>query len=979
MEGQVFSHYRVLQPLGSGGMGVVYKALDTHLDRIVALKFLPPELTRDDSARQRFVQEAKAASALDHPNICTIHDIDTTPDGQVFMAMAFYEGETLKPRIERGPLPVEEALDIATQVAHGLAKAHGAGIVHRDIKPTNLMITKDGVVKILDFGIAKLMGQTGPTQTGTTIGTVAYMAPEQINGQEADVRADIWSLGVVLHEMLVGQLPFRGENHWAVMNAILTQAPAAISAQRADVPAEVEQIVGRALEKNREARYGSAGGLGADLAHCHAELATPVAAIAPAALGRFLKRPTVVAAAVLFLALIGSLAAWGFNRASNARWAREEAIPEIQRLADQDRFPSAFALAEEAARYLPSSDPILRELWPRISVRSSIVTLPPGADLYVKEYGADETTWKYLGQSPLQDVQLSRGVFEWRVQKNGFETLTLASPNPGVLLRNLSAYPSLTIELKEAGSVPPGMVPAPGGEYPVRIGGFNTRDLVPVGAFLVDRYEVTNKAFKEFVDQGGYQQTEYWTDLEFVDGGRALSWDQAKSLLRDATGRPGPATWELGDYPDGRDDYPVGGVSWYEALAYCRSTGKTLPTIFHWSRAAMSPGEHIAPLLPLLVPRSNFESAGPVVVGSLGGVGPYGTYDMGGNVREWAWNESEDHRRWILGGAWNEPIHMFTTRNSAPPFDRSPINGFRCALYEDGAGVPEALRGRIEVQRVDYRTAKSVSDEVFRLFKRRFSYDPIPLNARVEGVDDRTEDWVGEKVTLDAGYGGERVTTYLTLPKVGHPPYQVVVFFPGLGAFQNPGGTTQYAAFDFIVRSGRAFVQPVFKGSNERWDGFLGLQGEEYLRVLRERMLQWYQDLGRTLDYLDTRPEFDLGRVAFVGASFGASVAVPLLAVEPRLKAAVLVSGGFPYREFPAEADPVNYVSRVTIPVLMVSGRYDYVFPLEMAQRPLFDRFGTTPADKRHVILEAGHGQLPRGDLIRETLDWLDRYVGPVN
>ena len=173
MEGQLVSHYRILERLGGGGMGVVYKAQDERLKRLVALKFLPPDLTRDDEARQRFMQEAQAASALDHPNICTIHEIDTMPDGRLFLAMACYEGETLKRRIERGPLPFDEAIAIAAQIAQGLAKAHAAGIVHRDIKPANLIVTTDGTVKIVDFGIAKLSGATELTRTGVSLGTMA--------------------------------------------------------------------------------------------------------------------------------------------------------------------------------------------------------------------------------------------------------------------------------------------------------------------------------------------------------------------------------------------------------------------------------------------------------------------------------------------------------------------------------------------------------------------------------------------------------------------------------------------------------------------------------------------------------------------------------------------------------------------------------------------------------------------------------------
>ncbi len=277
MIGKLISHYEIFEKLGEGGMGVVYRARDTRLKRTVALKFLPPELMRDSDAKQRFIHEAQAASSLEHPNICTIHEIDETPldpglpgESQVFICMTYYDGQTLKTKIKeeglsgsgmKTGLKIKEVIDIAVQVVQGLAKAHTKGIVHRDIKPANILVTEDGMVKILDFGLAKLAGQTTLTKPDQTPGTVAYMSPEQIRGEKVDHRTDIWSFGIVLYEMLTGELPFKGDYPQAILYSILQEEPQTISDHQKRIPYPLIKIVERCLAKDREQRFPDADSL----------------------------------------------------------------------------------------------------------------------------------------------------------------------------------------------------------------------------------------------------------------------------------------------------------------------------------------------------------------------------------------------------------------------------------------------------------------------------------------------------------------------------------------------------------------------------------------------------------------------------------------------------------------------------------------------------------------------------------------------
>jgi serine/threonine protein kinase len=347
--GRTVSHYKILERLGEGGMGVVYKAEDETLKRTVALKFLPPALGRDTEANARFMHEAQAASALDHPNICTIHEIGHTDDGQLFICMAFYDGETLKEKIRRGPFRIAEAVDIATQTARGLARAHDRGIIHRDIKPANILLTSDGTAKIVDFGLAKLSGGSVITKEGTTPGTVYYMSPEQVHGEAVDRRTDIWSLGVLIYEMVTGRRPFEGEYEKAVFYSIENLAPEPVTALRTGVPMELERIITKCLEKKPDERYQRLDEFLVDIRTIMkgAGLSTkvPEGLIRPKAKETAWKRPGFILISSVVIALILSGVYWLFrpaerNLATSARRKSIAVLPftSITKGADDEIF-----------------------------------------------------------------------------------------------------------------------------------------------------------------------------------------------------------------------------------------------------------------------------------------------------------------------------------------------------------------------------------------------------------------------------------------------------------------------------------------------------------------------------------------------------------------------------------------------------------------------------------------------------------------
>ena len=356
-----------------------------------------------------------------------------------------------------------------------------------------------------------------------------------------------------------------------------------------------------------------------------------------------------------------------------------------------------------------------------------------------------------------------------------------------------------------------------------------------------------------------------------------------EAFFRDTTGRPGPATWEAGDYPKGRENYPVAGVSWFEAAAYAEFAGKSLATAYHWTLASQA-----FRYTPLITPGSNFRSAGTQPVGSDAALSGSGTTDMAGNVKEWCWNETRDSKRLILGGGFGEFKYMFNFTDARSPWERAANFGFRFVKLDSPA--PPATTERLEVIARDYSTEKPVSDDVFRSYAPLYTYDKGDLNALVEETVS-TDDWSRSKATFDAAYRHERVIAWLYVPTHAAPPYQAVAYFPGGGAFleDSINLTNLEETRGFLVKSGRALLVPVYKGMFDSRDGFLPGGGNP-LVFRRDHQVAWAKDMGRALDYLETRGDFDATKIGYFGDSAGGPAGVHLSAVEKRIKAAILSS-----------------------------------------------------------------------------------------
>jgi hypothetical protein len=671
---------------------------------------------------------------------------------------------------------------------------------------------------------------------------------------------------------------------------------------------------------------------------------------------------SIIVIAIVSVVLILGLSGYKLYK---RQYARNTLIQEIQKLVENNIIaPShAYDLATEAEKYIPD-DSILMSLWPRIGYKSFLKTQPEGAHVFWKDYDNPEDSWKLFGVTPLNDYKIPVSYIRIKIEKPGFQTINLTSH--GLFW----SEPDTVLKLDSIGILPENMV-----RVPTRIAPISYMSRVKykgklVGEFLVDRFEVTNKEYKSFLDAGGYSKKNYW-NYPIYSEGKEISWDSAMSIFVDRTGKQGPSNWEVSNYPEGEGNYPVAGISWYEASAYASFAGKKLPTIYHWSVIAETYRSMN------IVPLSNFNGKSTVPVGSMEGMSSYGIYDLAGNVREWCYNgNGVNGEHYIVGGGWNDPPYSFNAAGTQPAIDRSISNGFRCMKELPGDTTIDSLSGFVIQPLNDKYKEKPVDDKTFNIFLRQYAYDKTPLNAKKTIID--TSLLKVEKITMDAGYNNEQLIVYIYLPRNAQPPYQPVIYFPGSDAIRTDIFSTRRWTFlfDFITKSRRALVYPILKGTYERKDELRDDLPEKTV-FYKDHVIMWRKDIGRTIDYLETRDDILTDKLGYFGFSWGGFMGGLIPAVERRIKAVVLHVGGLDGNKALPEADQLNFVPRVYQPVLMLNGKYDMYFPVETSQMPMFNLLGTPEKDKKIIIYNTGH-LVPRTDLIRETLAWYDKYLGPV-
>ena len=679
-------------------------------------------------------------------------------------------------------------------------------------------------------------------------------------------------------------------------------------------------------------------------------------------------KKSLLSVAAILLIFILSISNIFLFRESNLSDIRQEAytagFKKIDDLIQKEDYISAYNIAKDYYDELPNDSLIFNKL-NQTSIETDIQSNPSEAKVYFKEIDSDE--WIYIGDTPLVTrlpgiSSSARGYINFKITKDGYldnTLLTTVGFIKGISLRKEMNFYELT-PLSEAKS---NMVRIPGGNtrlFVSELGDLNNVDLKP---YWIDKFEVTNAEYQKFVDEGGYKKNIYWDKIIGEDG-KTIGWEAAMELFVDKSGLSGPSTWSNGTYQSSQENYPVIGVSWYEARAYAKWVGKTLPTIYHWYKAAMYWGEST-----VISPRSNF-SGMPSEVGKYNVLSSYGCFDMAGNAREWGSNPHKNGNRSVMGGGYDDETYFFTDNFSQHPINRYKTNGFRCVILPDDETNLVSADTLIQSFTRDFYSFQPISDEVFNIYNGMFKYDKSPLNIKVMSDSiDNGEVWYKKVVEIDAAYGQVRLPLNIFIPKNETPPFKTVVFVPGSGSITNRNSQYLNAnRMSFLLRSGYALIWPIYMGTYERGYPEFPNYVENDSKIYADQMIMMVKDYSRAIDYVQEQDEF-LNEVYYYGISWGGMLGPLFLANEDRIIKAVWQVAGLGVRKTRPEANPLTFLSRINKPVLMLNGIYDQYFPFETSQKPMYDLLSLQEPMKKMITYKSAHSP-PGSQTSKEILNW---------
>ncbi|MEJ5263412.1 MAG: bifunctional serine/threonine-protein kinase/formylglycine-generating enzyme family protein [Ignavibacterium sp.] len=1003
--GNTILHYKIIDKLGEGGMGIVYKAEDTKLKREVAIKFLPHSFNVSEKDKQRLRAEAQVAAGLNHPNIATVYSIEESGD-DTFIVMEYVKGNELRNIIKSNPdkkIHINDFLNYAIQITDGLNAAHKKGIIHRDIKSSNIMLSDDGRISIMDFGLAHIHGDPMLTKNGSTPGTTAYMSPEQLRGEETDFKSDIWSLGIVFYEMLTGQQPFQGNFDQAIIYSILHEKPKSVRKINPEVSEELEQIVLQCLEKDPKKRIQSAEELLNRLKEIQSNISVFSSNKFSSSRLKIRKADLVVSAIIvaIIIILVAFLPITKLFKSENLPELRNQ----LQNLVDKEKYFEAYQLAEEK-KIILQNDSVFKQLSLFIYDTLSVTSEPSGAKVYLLRYNPDKndsiSKGELIGETPIKNYQLARGDYLITLEKNAEpidnNTNELTFPFGRVeyipVKKVASSYPimkefpvpvrgiKVNVKFYEKEKVPENMVPVPGGKHKLVSSSLQLQKPFTLSDFFIDKYEVSNADFKNFISAGGYKNKIYWKH-PFIKDGKEISWQEAMKLFVDQTNLPGPRSWNNQNYPDGKDKYPVTDISWYEAAAYAEFLGKSLPTIYQWEKAARNgvPNYHSTSMpWGLIYPdddlsgRTNFNSKGTVPVDRYDfGISYYGCYNTAGNVEEWCLNKSTNGFVYAAG-SFEDSNYVFGTFKSVDGFYSSPTLGFRCVK---NLSTSKSDQGNITVnfeQKIP--VYQPVDDSKFASIKSLYDYTKTKINSKII-LREENQFWIKEKISFNSPLG-DSIMGYLFLPKNAVRPFQCIVWNPhsGVYKYRYPANWAAEKLYSENIKYGRALFVIVPKGSPERkWEYGENIPAKSS-SLFRDHVIRWVTEQKIVLDYLTSRSDIDSSKIAYIAtANDYDGFIVP--GVENRFKCNIIIASGI-YEEdqkiISAEINPVNFLPRYEAPTYMMHGKYDEAVYFSASVMPAYNLL---PEPKKLEALNTTHVP-PLSMRVPLINNWLDETLGKV-